>query len=252
VDGGTLSLNICALSTAKGMKLIMKKIMFVLILSLLVSSVSMGFSQESDSLYFGDNRVERVFVVSNGSIREITIREYNKILKDSSIVSQLQAHSSLLSIQNKIVPKGMTNDWYRYDELGNSVILKTSERKRVSTVTYNGTSNNSTRTLEFSSSSRFSFSTSLSGFEQNAVKSGVGFSWESSSSIRDEHTITISPGEYAWFEFAPYKNKSWGYVKRFSWLGELESSRYVIAYSPREVGGELDGILYYMTSRSAP
>jgi len=87
VDGGTLSLNICALSTAKGMKLIMKKIMFVLILSLLVSSVSMGFSQESDSLYFGDNRVERVFVVSNGSIREITIREYNKILKDSSIVT---------------------------------------------------------------------------------------------------------------------------------------------------------------------
>ncbi|MGV8146164.1 MAG: hypothetical protein ACLKAK_06155 [Alkaliphilus sp.] len=230
----------------------MKKTVLLLVLSLLISSISMGFAQENDRLYLDGNKVERVFLVSNGNIREITIREYNKIAKDSSDFSKLQAKNNSLNIEDKVVQQGMTSDWYRYDESGNSVVLKTSERKRVSSVAFNGTTNPSTRSLSFSSSSRSTFSISLNSSEASAVRSGVGFSWESSTSITDTHTITMSPGEYSWLEFAPYKNKSWGHVKRFSWLGELENSRYVVTYSPREVGGDLDGILYHMASTNAP
>jgi len=49
VDGGTLSLNICALSTAKGMKLIMKKIVLLLVLSLILSGTSFAQDNAQDA-----------------------------------------------------------------------------------------------------------------------------------------------------------------------------------------------------------
>lgn len=62
----------------------------------------------------------------------------------------------------------------------------------------------------------------------------------------------MSPKEYSWLEYAPYKNKSVGNVKRFSWLGTLKGSKAITAYSPRKVNGKLDGLIFLMTSPSAP
>lgn len=84
------------------------------------------------------------------------------------------------------------------------------------------------------------------------MQSGASFAWATSASVRDENEIIIEPGEYGWFEFAPLKKKTWGDIKRFSWLGELKEKKSVTAYSPQKIGRDLDGILYQMTSTKRP
>ncbi len=178
-----------------------------------------AFAEENNTLFISGHKVEKIYIVEGGVAREISIDEYNSISKESTV--QLQ-NSKLMSdcySANYGVAKttGMTDDWYRYDEIGSTSKLMISERERVSIIAYNDTQYPVQRTFKS---------------EINAM--------------------TIDPKEYGWFEFAPIKNKSWGYLKTFSWLGELKNQEDVTAYSPRIVNGFLDGVLYYMTDTLYP
>lgn len=227
---------------------------FGLMISMLVALIlpTSICADESDVLIIDGNRVEKIYFIEGGNAREISVSEYNSIPKAELIYEDNFIDISSEEKESEIQPKGMTDDWHRYDESGSGTQLITSERKRVSTIVYNGTSSMSSRTLSYSSSSNSSFSTSLTSSERNAVIGGVSFTWNFSSSVSDSNTINLKPNEYGWFEFAPIKNKSWGYLKTFDWLGNLKKQKYVVAYSPNKVSGQLDGILYKMTSYSQP
>lgn len=225
-------------------KLLSMLLIFIIFLSLIVPV----YAEKEESLYTNGNRVEKIYSIKDGIVEELSLEEYHKIVKVENFYEDY-----IEPAQNEIDPYAIREDWYRYDQSGSARNhLFTSERKRVSTVLHNGTNNSVKRVLSYTSSSSQGFSAGLTSAEINAVKIGASFTWNTSASVKDSSEITIQPSRYGWFEFAPYKVRTWGTVKKFNWLGEMIGSKSVVAYSPQKLNGNLDGILYAITSQSHP
>lgn len=213
---------------------------------------SLLFADEKDSSSGEEPKVEVIYLVEAGVAREITFEEYYTMFKKDNFDSSVFSGKLNSAHRDNFTPKGMTDDWYRYDESGTSLVEMTNEKKIVSVVFKNASSEIASHSFSYSASSGSSHSISLSSGERSAVITGIGFEWNNSASVANSATINLRPGQYGWFEFVPIKNKSWGYVKTFNWLGKLKSQKYVVSYSPKKENGNLVGILIGKTSYSSP
>lgn len=220
-----------------------------------------GYKLINNKLFIDGAEVQEIILRLNGKITTLTIPEYLQLLhreqqmQDSSLPfsnSKTQVKSNTMD-NDAIRPFGMTDDWYRYDEsYASSHNLHSTQRRRVSTVQYNGGAGEDSMSIELSTSVSADFDANLLSFEKNYVSSGASFSFSYSASYKETHKLTVPPKHYAWWEFTPYMSKTSGYMKTFSWLGEEKSKKWVTSYSPDKKNGSADGIFYSMKSKTAP
>ncbi|WP_326906537.1 hypothetical protein [Sedimentibacter sp. MB31-C6] len=203
-------------------------------------------------LYIDGNKVTEIIQVESGKTKKITVGQYVSKLEHGEIIFDDTVTLEDTSEDMIISPLGITDDWYRYDESSWTSVLRTTKRERVSTYLKNETSNPADHLLSTTCESSQSFSFNVETGDKPYIKGGAGFTWESSSSRTEEKKLTISPGMYGWWEFAPIENKTSGYMKTFSWLGELKEEKSVYAYSPKEINGYLDGVYYAVEKATMP
>lgn len=215
----------------------MKKILLsllALILMLVSTSAAFAFEKVNDKSV----KITKVYRVTESGLKEVSLEEYLKAKADSKPVKK----ESSAIIDSKTTPQDIYS-YYRYDESGSSLVRRTDLRTRVSRYVENRTSSSVSYTVSYSKTQGYELSTSLNSEEFSALKSGVSFTWYDSASVSDSATLTISPQHVGWWEFDPLMNKSWGYIKKVSTLGDILSSKYCTSYSPKKVNGMLDGYL---------
>lgn len=103
---------------------------------------------------------------------------------------------------------------YKYEESG---FIRNFPRadmvRRISPIVYNETSQNASRTISYSASQGFVSNISLTlGGKKSAITAGItgGASWSNSYSQSDSVTQTIPKNKYAWMEYYPIMDNSYG------------------------------------------
>ncbi|WP_078578383.1 hypothetical protein [Salipaludibacillus agaradhaerens] len=218
-------------------------------------------SEEEDGLFLLDGDVvQAVYEVRDGEWVELTVDEYLEIVEEAAE----EAHEAIDEISESVPVNsgnvdilntggGMTKDTYKFKRSGYTKgVLRTSLRKRVSPVDYNGTSNKTSLTYDINNTQSRTYSISLKSAEASKVQANAGFTWHNKRSISTSRKMNLNPKEYGWWEMAPYMNRTWGYVERYNWLGQYKDRKYVNAYAPKSINGDLDGVYYAKTSKTRP
>lgn len=197
--------------------------------------------------------VANIYYVSNGTMTKISKEAFPDFIANlESKTIHPSSHTPSQQNENDVDLKGVTDDWYRYDESSYQKKLMPSKRERITRVVHNGSNSPSSFSETYSASTSYFLSTSMSTAEWNALKAGISFGFNAYAQVSSTYSFNIPPKKYGWLEFEPWMNCSSGYMKTFSWQGNLKSRKYITLESPSKVGSELDGIIYEMVSSYPP
>lgn len=190
-------------------------------------------------------QIVKAYRVTENGLQEVSIQEY----LNHPCAKASGNYSGRSAVKGNINPTGrITADWYRYDESGTQEEVRCSDlRERVSRYIENYTQLPQTYSVEYSAAQGYQINISLTTEEFSAIKAGVSFTWEDYAYEEKTEAMSVNPGCRGWWEFEPIMNNSYGYLKTFSWLGELKTQEWVDAWSPNTLSdGRLDGYLLYM------
>ncbi|MFD1991596.1 hypothetical protein ACFSGI_16635 [Paenibacillus nicotianae] len=161
----------------------------------------------------------KAFTVSNGEINYISTEEYNRITAQSIIETATanmltKGNSDDIPVYPSIVSLSTS---YKYNQLSyKSKVARSDLNRRISVAIRNEGTVSATRSISYSSTQTYTSSISFTaGAQKNAVSAGItgGKSWEGSYAGNETITQTIPAGKYAWMDYYPYMNYSYGTFK---------------------------------------
>ncbi|MFC5450032.1 hypothetical protein [Paenibacillus aestuarii] len=216
-----------------------------------------------------EGTVVKSWRVTEKGLVEITPEQADALFKEAETSNQLKAskRASLTASESQsnqqngtnITPMapplcGTTCYWDVYSQYGSQIVTKVDERKRVTPAAYDSSS------VAFSINQTYTWTLNLTITSKlrDAFQAALGGSWSNATSYQQTVNVVAPAGKYAWYDFTPIKNNSYGTVVHYensyytNWQDKNVGNDWVDLYMTRQVGGYQDGILQQVVSTSYP
>ncbi|CAH1224301.1 hypothetical protein PAECIP111892_05467 [Paenibacillus auburnensis] len=220
------------------------------------------------------NNVEvvKAYRAVDGGLKEITLEEYNKLEAEANKNAALEqakvglAESAPLFKTNSLITPmdAYTTTVYKYNQSGYIYNYARSDlNRRISSAVKNDSNNPVTRAIAYTASQAFAANISFNvSAKINAVTAGItaGATWTNTYTSSDTVTQSISPGYYAWMDYYPIFNNSYGLLNEKVYANAQgtsvlvsDTNTYADIYVARVMSGGLpDGVYTVKQSLSAP
>ncbi|AIQ25347.1 hypothetical protein MHI27_22625 [Paenibacillus sp. FSL H8-0261] len=222
-----------------------------------------------------ESEIIKVYKASATGLSEISVEEYNEILaqgqaleaaKEGLIPSiPLFITDSSFDDASVIAPRdAYQTTIYSYQQNGYvSYVTRSGLTRRISQPVYNSASANSLLNISYSVSQGYIANTSFGvTAKQTAVSTGItgGSSWSNTYGGSNTTTASVNPYNYAWMEYTPIMNNSFGVITEKTYANVQGSSVLVGTtsydvdiYMARLLSGSLpDGVYAIKQSASNP
>ncbi|WP_419884908.1 hypothetical protein [Paenibacillus sp. B-A-8] len=222
-----------------------------------------------------ESDIIKVYKASDMGLSEISVEEYNDILAQGQAVEAanegllasvpLFKTDSSFASASAIAPRdAYQTTIYSYQQNGYvSYVTRSGLTRRISQPVYNSASINSLLNISYSVSQGYIANTSFGvTAKQTAVSAGItgGSSWSNTYGGSNTTTASVNPYNYAWMEYTPIMNNSFGVITEKNYVNVQGSSVLVSTnsydvdiYTARLLSGSLpDGVYVIKQSASKP
>jgi len=258
------------------MKLKLKLPVILTLVMAVVGGTSSAAFADSAKAAVAESNVARAFVVEGGIKKELSIEEYDLLIKDNDKKTQfLETQKSIMknsinSVDSKsssetdsIAPLSLI-DLSRYSEAGFiGSVYRNDLTRRISVPIYNDGTTTITRNISFTASQSYTSNVSLSStYSKNAFSAGVtvGSSWSKTISNSDSVSQPIPPKKYSWMQYTPNMSNSYGTLYEEVWSFDgasnvkvVDKSYFVDVYIAKTGNAGLpDGLYTVKETTTAP
>ncbi|WP_223066042.1 hypothetical protein [Paenibacillus caui] len=248
-----------------------EKIALLSILSILLLIPNATFAQNNAPLK-NDKKVVRAFVSTDGFLKEISLEEYVKMKEDAENLETEKAKNlakeaikslySPLAFGDQVLYRS-----YVYNESGYIYATpRPTLNKRISVAVRNPNNSAVDRTINYTASQSFSANIGVTASSDigKAISLGItgGASWSETYSSSDSVVHHIPPLTYAWMDYYPIMNNTYGYTQETIHYynlytgfqhSEPGSNIWTDIFVAREMAGGLpDGVYTVVESGSLP
>lgn len=222
-----------------------------------------------------ESEIIKVYKASATGLSEISVEEYNDIIAQGlaleaakeGLLPSVPLFKTDSSFENAsvIAPRdAFQTTIYSYQQNGYvSYVTRSGLTRKISPAVYNSASVNSLLNISYSVSQGYVANTSFSvTAKQTAVSAGItgGSSWSNTYGGSNTTTASVNPYHYAWMEYTPIMNNSFGVITEKNYANVQGSSVLVSTnsydvdiYMARLLSGSLpDGIYAIKQSASNP
>jgi hypothetical protein len=260
------------------MKLMKKFLLFplalMLILCLPIYAGAEGVHND-EAPQNSESEIIKVYKTSPTGLSEISIEEYHDILAQGQaleaakegLVPSVPLFNTDSSFEKSsvIAPRdAFQTTIYSYQQNGYvSYVTRSGLTRKISPAVYNSASGNSLLNISYSVSQGYIANTSFGvTAKQTAVSAGItgGSSWSNTYGGSNTTTALVNPYNYAWMEYTPIMNNSFGVITEKTYANVQGNSVLVGTnsydvdiYMARLLSGSLpDGIYVIKQSASNP
>ncbi|CAM4519815.1 hypothetical protein [Paenibacillus typhae] len=252
-----------------------KRILIPIAMSLLLClPIYAGAEEVHNTAALQKNEVEvvKAYRATDNGLQELTVEEYNKLEIEANKIKALEQakvglvpSDPLFKTNSLVTPMdAYTTTVYTYNQSGYIYNYARSDmNRRISAAVKNDSTNPVNRAIAYTASQAYAANISLNvSAKIKAVTVGItaGATWTNTYTSSDTVTQTISPGYYAWMDYYPIFNNSYGMLNEKVYANAQgtsvlvsDTNTYADIYVARVMSGGLpDGVYTVKQSTSAP